>query len=107
MTNPPNTKDFAAWINLMPGSDPKLIVVGKVETSADNMHPKLTRTVPQGANPTIFLLDLTIEQVGVGSEVIGYRETRHEEHASKGQYFHVAIMWEGTQILQLNVSEAH
>ena len=103
----PNTKDFAAWKNLMPGSIPKLIVVGKVETNATNMHPKLTRANPQGLNQTLLVLDLTIEEVGAGAQVIGFRDARYEEPTSQNDYSQVAIMWQGAVIEQLDVGEAH
>lgn len=107
MSNPPNTKDFAAWINLMPGSPSRLYVVGKVETNAQNLVPRLTRTVPQGTNPTILFVDLTIVPDGIGPQVVSYQDVRYEETATQGQYSEVAILWEGEPMLCLQVSEAH
>jgi len=102
------TKDWSAWINLMPGSEHKLIVVGKVETNAANIVPVLREAVPQGFNPKILILDLTIENNGtIGAQVVGYRDARFEKPAEKGQYDTVVIRHEGSDIESIDVTEAH
>lgn len=104
----PNTKDFTAWINLMPGSKPKLIVIGKVETNAGNLQPKLTEVVPQGINPQILLLNLTIVDTGeIGTEDINYRDVRFEAPANKGQFSNVEVRFEGDLCVTMVVTEAH
>lgn len=103
----PKTREFSAWINLMPGSDPKLIVTGKVETNASNMHPKLKEAVPQGINPHVLLLTLTIDQTGdLGTQDISYRPARFEKPAERGQYTQVQISFDGESCLTLDVTEA-
>ena len=108
MSNPPNTKNFRAWINLMPGSPSKLIVVGEVETSASNKKPVLTRAIPQGTVSQVLILDLHIaSQGGIGTQAFQFWPVRHEEDANKGQFTQVSIRWDGEPLMNLKVSEAH
>ncbi len=108
MSSSPKTQKFSAWINLMPGTDSKIIVVGEVETSASNNLPVLTRTDPQGIIPEHLLLDLSIIEAGEdGTQDIRFRPVRYEEPASQGQFTTVSIQWMGEVILTLDVTEAH
>ena len=103
----PNTKEWSAWINLMPGSTHKLIVVGKVETNAANLKPVLKEAVPQGFNPAILMLDLTIEDDGsTGPQVVGHRDARFEKPAEQGHYTSVTVRFEGEEIADIEVKEA-
>lgn len=104
----PEMSDFSAWINLQPGSENKLIVVGKVTTFGGNMVPTLTEIVPQGINPSILLLELTIVDTGKpGTKDISPRPVRFEKPASKGQYSQVDISFEDETCLLLDVTEAN
>lgn len=102
-----NTKDWAAWINTMPGSEHKLIVTGKVETEAGNLVPVLREAVPQGINPAILLLELTIEVDGdFGTQDIAFRDARFEKPAKAGQYSNVEILENGEVLAGVEVTEA-
>ena len=104
----PNTKDFSAWINLMPGTEPKLIVTGRVETNSGSLQPHLVEADPQGINPKILLLNLTIvDSGGIGTADINYRDTRFEKPAVKDQYIDVEVIFEGKSCVSMKVSEAH
>lgn len=108
MTNVPNTRNFAAWINLQPGADKQIIVTGEVETAASYLVPTLSRAVPQGINPQHLILELTIVNTGKpGTENVDYRRVRYQEAASQGQFTHVEIRYDGQVILVLDVTEAH
>jgi hypothetical protein len=104
-----STKDWHAWINLQPGSERKLIVIGKVETSAGNMVPVLRKAVPRGFNPAILILDLSIEQQGDrGSADVAYRDARFETPAEPGLYTSVVIRHDGADIAGIDkIEEAH
>ena len=104
----PEMSEFSAWINLMPGTEPTLIVIGKVVTNGGDLQPKLTIREPQGFNPAILLLDLTIEATGgVGTDDVAPRDVRFEKPASQGQYTHVDIFYAGKSCLVIEVTEAH
>lgn len=77
----------------------RLRVTGTVETTRSNQDPQLTKADPQGANPAILLLDLTIETSGdVGSDVMGKRNVEYREDIRAGQYTSVEIRFEGQTI---------
>ncbi|UWQ36564.1 hypothetical protein K3552_13775 [Leisingera aquaemixtae] len=104
----PEMADFSAWINLMPPSSGTLIVVGRVVTNGGDLQPKLTERIPQGINPQILILDLTIEQTGgPGTNDVAQRDVRFEKQASQGQHSTVEIYFEGEQCTSLEITEAH
>ena len=107
MAKAPETKDWKAWQDLQPPSKPKLIVTGKVQTSKSNQTPHLAEHEPQGFNPKILLLDLTITASGAGSTVMGRREVRFEKPIQKDQYSSVDILWEGEHIAGAKVEDVH
>jgi hypothetical protein len=105
----PKTKEWKAWQDLQPtpSKTPKLIVTGKVETSNSNQTPRLNQHAPQGINPKILLLDLTIAASGAGNAVMGWREVRFETGIVKDQYSSVDILWDGERIGHAEVETVH
>lgn len=102
------SRNWNAWINLMPGSKTELIVTGEVETTAGNLVPVLKEAVPQGFNPSILTLELTIERQGnFGTADVAYRNARFEKPAGQGQYDSVSIKHKGTEVVSMVVVEAH
>jgi hypothetical protein len=99
----PKTKDWKAWQNLQPIGPPKLIVIGKVETSNANQTPQLSERVPQGVNPKILLLDLTMQVSGKGGTVMGWQDVRFEKEIKKDQYSGVDVLWENNSVAQIEV----
>ena len=75
----PKTRKWRAWLNLQPGSENQLHVTGDVEVSATNKEPVLRRAQPQGINPKILILDLSIRELGIGEQVITWREAQYME----------------------------
>ncbi|WP_127595643.1 hypothetical protein [Nitratireductor alexandrii] len=97
---------WRAWHDLMPGVTPTLYVTGEVQTSAGNMVPKLRPAVPQGINPQILILELSIEQEGdAGIQLVAFRPARYTQEAGAGAYTQVHIRHEGEEIAQLDVNE--
>jgi hypothetical protein len=102
------SRDWNAWIDLMPGSQTKLHVTGEVETNAGNLVPKLAEAVPQGINPKILILVLTIETEGdVGTDDVAFRPARFEKPAGKGQYVQVDIRFDDNLVAAIDVTETH
>ena len=108
MASAPKTRNWSAWIDLMPGKAPALHVRGKVETNAGNFHPDLKEAVPQGINPSILILDLTIVKKGEGgSDDVAYRDAIYDKPAKKGQYTEVHIRFGKDIIEKIKVTETH
>ncbi|GAA6177665.1 hypothetical protein [Sulfitobacter pacificus] len=107
MSHPPRTRNFKAWANLMPGAPSRLIVVGEVETPASNHKPHLSPSSvsnPQGR----LLLDLSINDTGgIGTQAFQFWPARYESPAGQGEYNEVVILWQGSPLMKLPVSEAH
>lgn len=106
MAPAPNTRNWKAWLNLQPPGPATLIVVGEVEADA---RPVLTKAVPQGLNPTILILDLTIEKTGDAGNAPTWREARYEESpVAQSQYSQVDIRWDSDIIATIDkIDEAH
>lgn len=105
----PKTKDWDAWIDLMPGpKSPTLHVKGSVETTSGNQFPELSEAIPQGINPKILILVLGIKSTGnPGTDPVEYRPATFSKPAKKGQYSQVDIRWEGDIIESIPVKEVH
>jgi hypothetical protein len=101
--------ECAAWENHMPpvGQTIPLIVVCDVETGAANLIPKLTMANPQGFNPAILLLNLTVEDTGgAGAQVVAAQTARYETQIVSGAYTSVTILWEDGGA-DVEVTKAH
>ena len=101
----PDTKDWEAWIDTMPGGPGHLTVIGEVDVGNIASSAHLKETVPQGINPKILLLDLTITLDGEGYPKKIYKQARFDKPATAGQFTSVDIMWEGNKIVDMEVEE--
>lgn len=100
----PNIDKFSAWEDHMPGpSGPTLHVAGKVEITNGNQTPVLTEAVPQGINPEVLILDLSIRTSGDGITLMDWKDVKFEKKVQKGQHTSVDIRWEGKSIKTLEV----
>lgn len=107
MSQPPRTRNFSSWINLMPGSPPTLHVVGEVETPSSNQVPALTVSDDSPSSGTLHL-DLSIHNTGgIGTPAFQFRNVRFEQPSSAGQYTSVVIFWNGEELMHLPVTSAH
>jgi len=104
----PATKNLSAHINLMPGRDPKLIVVGDVMTDSANKVPQLRQSRSQGVLAQDLFLEMLIENNGLpGTQDQQFRPFRYERPASQGQYLAVTIFYESEKLASLLVEEVH
>lgn len=104
----PNTRDFSAWVNLMPGSPTQLIVQGEVETNAGNIVPIFKEASPTGINEKVLILDLHLVNLQQpGTQDVNYRSARFEKAANPRQYDQVEIRSEGEICFSLPVKEAY
>jgi hypothetical protein len=102
----PKTKDWKAHIDSRPPHPPgHLVVIGEVEVDNIMKYPQLKVHTPQGINPKILLLDLTIVFPGEGFPKMVFKQARLDRHAGAGQYAEVEILWEGHPIAKFPVGE--
>jgi hypothetical protein len=89
------TRNWAAFENRQPPVNPEAVpfyVTGQVETVSGNIRPVLRPANPQGINPSILILELTLEDSGGGgTDDVSFRDTRYDESIRIGQYTEVDV----------------
>lgn len=86
----PNNKSWSARFE-----KGEIKVDGEVQVSGSNYEPKLTRREPQGINPSILILDLTIERTAeVGDRAMAFKAVDYKEMAGMDDYKTVSVMWD-------------
>jgi hypothetical protein len=96
---------FEAWINKMPGSPHKLIVIGAVEVPTPGWKVDLVRAEPQGINPDILLLDVhAVPPSGKVPQIVTRMPVRFEESPPLREYAQVDIR-DGSDHVLVDVRE--
>lgn len=104
------TKNWYAWMNLMPPKPDDFHVVGEILASNPGILPILCLKEPQGVNPEILLLDLhLIQQPGMWPQVMTWVQARYDRILPPGgpMYKQVEIFHENKSIAQVPVEEVH
>ena len=101
----PYTRNWSAnELSDLVGRNYHIEVKGEVETRASNLVPKLRLHTPQGFNPRILMLDLTIETDGeLGGQVVMLRKAAYTRPTSGNAYDEVDILFEGQIIERIKV----
>ncbi len=109
MADAPHTRNWKAWEDRLPGPGMGVAIfdTGEVETSNSNQIPHLREAVPQGINPTILILDLTLTTSGTGNAVMDWKSVRFEKKLSREHYLSVDTHWEGKSIATCKVEVVH
>ena len=101
----PSTRNWTA--NELPdfaGGHYHVEVKGEVQTSATNYMPKLSYRNPQGFNPRILMLDLTIEKTAeFGGQVVMFRKADYSRPTTGNEYDEADILFEGQVIERITV----
>lgn len=84
------------------GSNRKITVIGRVQTSNSSQDPKLIEAVPPGPNPTNLLLNLKISG-GIGGTVVGERAITFEKPVEIHRYDQVTIRPEDGEQVRIAV----
>jgi hypothetical protein len=85
-------KGWKAWQDSMPPGPSTINVVGSCVFPTPGYKVKLTKAVPQGINPAILLLRLTITKpTGIVPQVLQKVEVRYSAK-TKARYTHVTIL---------------
>lgn len=92
-------QSFKAWIDEMPGSQPRLIVTGEIEVPTTGWKVGMSRQVPQGINPKDLLLRVHAEPPqGPAGQIVLKLPLRYEEVAAPGQFTQVTALYEGESV---------
>ena len=101
----PNSKEWEAFENSMPVGDVTLMVTGKVETTNGRIIGVLTDREPQGFNPAILMLDLSLCEIAEdGTADVAFRPTKtYRKPVERGAIKTVQIMWAGRTVAEVPV----
>ena len=87
-----DSRDWHAWINLMPPGPNQLHVIGEVQVPNPGVDPILVTKHPQGINPSILLLDLhLIQRPGIWPDVVVWKQARYDKIVHGAQYRQVQV----------------
>lgn len=105
-----DTKNWDAWINVMPGQPAKLHVTGEVYGSNPGIEPRLSvkKPQPQGSNPSTLFLELNVTQKpGEWMAQVVWLKVKYEEVLDpvRTKYTQVEIFEKNSQIANISVKE--
>jgi hypothetical protein len=89
------TKDWEAWIDLMPGKEPTLYVIGYVEVPTSGYTAELSAHTPPGTNPRDLILDLKVREPPPGEpvlDIVQWIPAGYAQPAEKGQFDTVTVI---------------
>jgi hypothetical protein len=98
------TKDWYAWLNIMPPGPKQLHVIGDVQVGNPGVDAILVEHEPQGINPTILLLDLVlIQQPGIWPQHVVWKQVRYNKLGKNPAYGSVEILHDGASVASIKV----
>jgi hypothetical protein len=98
------TQDWYAWIDTTPPKPDELHVIGEVKVANPGIYAVLRKTVPQGFNPRILLLDLLlIQKPGIWPQQVTCIAVRYDAVITGRGYTEVDVLYNGDLIAQIPV----
>ena len=102
------TRNWYAWIDLMPPKPDWLHVIGEVLVPNPGVDPILTVKEPQGINPRILMLDLwLVQRPGIWPQVLTWKQARYDQVVEGKQYDQVQIFCDNEEVALVDVQEVH
>ena len=102
------TRDWYAWLNLMPPSPDDLHVTGEVYVPNPGVDPILVPREPQGINPRILLLELLLcQRPGIWPPVLVWKQVRYDKTGRILRYDQVDIFCGDRLIVSIPVEDIH
>jgi hypothetical protein len=104
--NPPHTRAWYAWNDLMPPTPDFVHVVGEVRVPNPGVEAQLTYREPQGFNPSILLLDLRLHQrPGIWPQMITWKPARYDAVLGGIKYSRAVIFYDGVPLTAVDVRD--
>lgn len=105
---PFETRDWYAWVNLMPPGPPSFHVVGSVLAPTPGYEARMKPAVPQGINPNQLILEIELVPLpGFWPQVLTWISARYDQENYDGAYTEVAIRCGGEIYAVVPVEEVH
>ena len=102
------TRDWYAWIDLMPPGPKSFHIVGEVYVQNPGVEPLLVPKEPQGINPAILLMDLYLcQRPGLWPQVLVWKPVRYDKVAPGTSYTQVQIFCGDEMIADVPVYEVN
>jgi hypothetical protein len=104
------TKNWSAWIDLLPPGPSQFHVVGEVLAGNPGVQTLLVVKEPQGINPAILQLELRlIQQPGEWPQVSTWVKAKYDKVLAPGSAKHtqVQIFLNGASLATVPVKEVH
>lgn len=101
-----DTRNWYAWINLMPPKPDDFHIVGEVLVGNPGIQAELSMKHPQGINPKILLLDLHwVQRPGIWPEVMTWVQCRYDSIVCPGSesYERVQVFCDVEEIASMEV----
>jgi hypothetical protein len=105
-----NTRNWYAWLNLMPPRPDDFHVVGEVEVGNPGIVAELHTRTPQGINPDILQLDLhLVQRPGIWVQVMTWTQSRYDRVLCPGMsgWKQVEVFHDGQRIALIDVDTVH
>jgi len=108
MANLTKTKDWYAWLNLMPPAPNDFHVIGDVLVPNPGVRAMLIPKEPQVVDRRILLMDLyLIQQPGYWIQVVNWIQAKYDRVVKGKPYEKVQIFSDGRLIADIPVEEVH
>ena len=105
-TKDTRTRNWYAWLDLMPPTPETLRVNGEVYVANPGIEALLVPTEPQGINPRILMLDLLLcQKPGMWPQVFVWAQAKYERTGRNLQYDQVDILCGGNIIASVPVEK--
>ena len=105
-----STRDWYAWLNLMPPKPDDLHVTGEVMVGNPGVQAELCLKEPQGINPQMLLLDLhLVQRPGMWTQQVTWVPCRYDKvlGPSSPRYTSVEVFQDGVSVAAMKVDEVH
>src|SRR2546423_8983127 len=93
----PKPDQWSAYENKRGKQGVGLFVCGKVEMADASRTPHLAEAAPQGKNPKILVLTLSVDGRGGGKARV-WKHAHYDKETKRDQYASVDVHWQGKSI---------